>query len=145
MHTKQKQKSFILTDRATYREGRSCCLSLSTTCKIFGLGSYHLCQMSSLYLCNAEIKHFNRLKIVTWLVALIHAIVQVNLRQFKQARPLEQMSSFFIKPQSQLNGFNWGHQCSWTLTPANSMQVSNMQSDDCSHMFVQRIKCFLKW
>ena len=27
-------------------------------------------------------------------------------------------------------GFYWGHQCSWTLTPANSMQVSNMQSDD---------------
>ena len=26
-------------------------------------------------------------------------------------------------------GFYWGRQCSWTLTTANSMQVSNMQSD----------------
>ena len=24
------------------------------------------------------------------------------------------------------NGFCWGHQCSWTLTPANSMKVSSM-------------------
>ena len=30
------------------------------------------------------------------------------------------------------NGFCWGCQCSWTLTPANSMQVSNMQSNDCN-------------
>ena len=29
-------------------------------------------------------------------------------------------------------GFYWGHQCSWTLTPVNSMQVSNMQSDNCN-------------
>ena len=27
-------------------------------------------------------------------------------------------------------GFYWGRQCSWTLTTANSMQVSNMQSND---------------
>ena len=26
-------------------------------------------------------------------------------------------------------GFYWGRQCSWTLTTANSMQVSNIQSD----------------
>ena len=26
----------------------------------------------------------------------------------------------FLKPHSHLNGFYWGHQCSWTLTPGNS-------------------------
>ena len=36
--------------------------------------------------------------------------------------------SFFYNTKP--NGFYWGHQCLCTLTPANSMQVSNMQSDD---------------
>ena len=36
----------------------------------------------------------------------------------------------FLKPQSHPSGFHWGHQCSWTLTPANIMQISIMQSDD---------------
>ena len=31
-------------------------------------------------------------------------------------------------PLSHPNDFYWGHQCSWTLSPANSIQVSNMQS-----------------
>ena len=35
----------------------------------------------------------------------------------------------FFKRHSHPNGLYWGHQCSWILTPANSMQVSNMQSD----------------
>ena len=35
----------------------------------------------------------------------------------------------FFKPHSHPNGFYWGHQCSWTLTPANSLQVTIMQSD----------------
>ena len=39
---------------------------------------------------------------------------------------------FFIKPHSHPNGFYWGQQCSWTLTPANSMQVSIMQFDNCN-------------
>ena len=30
------------------------------------------------------------------------------------------------------NGFYWGHQCSWTLTPTNSMQVSIVQFDNCN-------------
>ena len=34
---------------------------------------------------------------------------------------------FYIKHHSHPNGFYWGHQCSWTLAPANSMQVSIMQ------------------
>ena len=34
---------------------------------------------------------------------------------------------FLLKPHSHHNGFYWGLQCSWTLTPANSMQVSIMQ------------------
>ena len=29
----------------------------------------------------------------------------------------------FLKPHSHRNGFYWGHQCSWTLTPANRMQA----------------------
>ena len=33
---------------------------------------------------------------------------------------------FFIKSNSHHDGFYWGHQCSWTLTPANNMQVSNI-------------------
>ena len=37
---------------------------------------------------------------------------------------------FFIKPHSHPYGFYGVHQCSWTLTPSNSMQVSIMQSDD---------------
>ena len=34
---------------------------------------------------------------------------------------------FFLKPHFHPNGFYWGNQCSRTLTPANSMQVSIMQ------------------
>ena len=37
---------------------------------------------------------------------------------------------FFFKPHSHSNGVYWGHQCSWTFTPANSIQVSIMKSDD---------------
>ena len=33
-------------------------------------------------------------------------------------------------PHIHPNCFYWGHQCSWTLTPANSMQVSIMQPDE---------------
>ena len=36
----------------------------------------------------------------------------------------------YMNPHSHPDGFYWGHQCSWTLAAANSMQVSNMQSDD---------------
>ena len=36
----------------------------------------------------------------------------------------------FYKPHSHQNGFYWGHQTSWTLTPVNSMQVTIEQSDD---------------
>ena len=39
---------------------------------------------------------------------------------------------FFIKLHSHPDGFQWGHQCSWTLTTVNSMQVSIMQPDDCN-------------
>ena len=35
--------------------------------------------------------------------------------------------SLYITPHSHPNGFNWGHQCLWTLTPGNSMEVSNMK------------------
>ena len=35
-----------------------------------------------------------------------------------------------IKSHSHPNGLYWGHQRSWTLTPANSTQVSNMQYED---------------
>ena len=39
----------------------------------------------------------------------------------------------FYKPHSHPNGFYWGHQCSLTPTPANSINVFNMQSsDDCN-------------
>ena len=34
----------------------------------------------------------------------------------------------FLKQLSHPNGFCSGHQCSWTLTPANSMQVSPSSS-----------------
>ena len=33
-----------------------------------------------------------------------------------------------INPHSHPNGFYWSHQCSLTLTPANSMQVSSSKS-----------------
>jgi len=36
----------------------------------------------------------------------------------------KQFEKCFLKPHSHPNGFYWGHQCSWTLTPDNSMQVS---------------------
>ena len=38
----------------------------------------------------------------------------------------------FYNPNSHPNGFYWRHQHSCTLTPANSMQVPNMLSDDCN-------------
>ena len=38
----------------------------------------------------------------------------------------------FFKPHSHHNDFYWGRQCSWTLTLANSMQVSIMQFDNCN-------------
>ena len=37
---------------------------------------------------------------------------------------------FFLKHNYHHSGFYCGQQCSWTLTPANSMQDSIMQSDD---------------
>ena len=42
---------------------------------------------------------------------------------------LKTLLLFFIYPAFNLNEFYWGHQCPWTLTLANSMQVSNMRSD----------------
>ena len=42
----------------------------------------------------------------------------------------EFLKIFLIKPHSHPNEFYWGHQSSWTLIPAYSMQVSIMQSDD---------------
>ena len=36
----------------------------------------------------------------------------------------------FLKPHSHLNGFYWGHQCSWIAAPANIVQAFKMQSDD---------------
>ena len=39
--------------------------------------------------------------------------------------------TFLIKPHSHPDGFYWNHQCSWTLTSANSMRVYIMQTDDC--------------
>ena len=35
-------------------------------------------------------------------------------------------------PTPILMAFNWGHLCSYTLTPVNSLQVSIMQSDNCN-------------
>ena len=43
---------------------------------------------------------------------------------------LDGIASFLCNPHSHPNSLYLGHQCSWTLTQANSMQVSNMQSDD---------------
>ena len=39
--------------------------------------------------------------------------------------------TFLVKPHSPPDGFYWDHQCSWTLTSANSMRVYIMQTDDC--------------
>ena len=41
-------------------------------------------------------------------------------------------SIFLCKPHSHPYGFYWGYLSSWTLIPANIMQVSNMQSDNCN-------------
>ena len=41
----------------------------------------------------------------------------------------------FYNPNSHPNGFYWRHQHSCTLTPANSMQVPNMLSDDCNRRY----------
>ena len=40
--------------------------------------------------------------------------------------------NLFLKPNFHLIGFYWGHQCSWTLTQANSMQVSIVQTGNCT-------------
>ena len=48
-----------------------------------------------------------------------------------------------IKPHSQPNGFYWGHQCSWTLTPASSMQVSIMQSDNRNKEVSRHMFCYI--
>ena len=49
-----------------------------------------------------------------------------------EPQPLPPSTNCFLKPHSHRNGFYWGHQCSWTLTltPANSVQVPNMQDYD---------------
>ena len=39
---------------------------------------------------------------------------------------------FLYKLHSHPNGFYCGHQCSWTLTPDNSMQVPIMHSSNCN-------------
>ena len=47
--------------------------------------------------------------------------------------PKEEIKNFFKAPIPP--GFYWGHQCSWTLTPANSMQVSIIQFDNCNRKY----------
>ena len=42
---------------------------------------------------------------------------------------------FLYNPHSHPNGFYQGHQCSWTLTPANTIQVSIMQFDNCNRKY----------
>ena len=32
----------------------------------------------------------------------------------------------------------WGHQCSWTLTPASSMPITIIQSDDCNQAYIRQ-------
>ena len=50
--------------------------------------------------------------------------------------------SLYITPHSHPNGFNWGHQCLWTLTPGNSMEVSNMKYIQSSMLSFFDIKSF---
>ena len=42
----------------------------------------------------------------------------------------------FLIPQSNANCFYWGHQCSWTFTPADGRQIYNMDWKSC---------CALTW
>ena len=42
------------------------------------------------------------------------------------------IQQLFFMPLAHGYDFYWGRQCSWTLTPANSMQVSSMQFDNCN-------------
>ena len=50
---------------------------------------------------------------------------------FLTKQVLLQFFSFF-KLHCNPNSFSWSHQCLWTLKPANSMQISNIKSDDCN-------------
>ena len=49
----------------------------------------------------------------------------VIANQLKSQSALCNFSKQF-RSNSHPNGFYWGHKCSWTLTPAKSMQVPNM-------------------
>ena len=48
----------------------------------------------------------------------------------KSSQSLCECEICFSPTPTLTNGFYWGHQCSWTLTPANNIQVSIMQSDN---------------
>ena len=59
-----------------------------------------------------------------------HLIKRPNLLYYVQFAIAKY--SFLLKSPIPPDGFYWGHQCSWTLTPANSMQASIMQFDNCN-------------
>ena len=57
-------------------------------------------------------------------------VVQSHMTIFSQSESIisakhsyATLKPCFYQPRSHPNGFYWGQQCSWTLTPANSMQV----------------------
>ena len=57
-------------------------------------------------------------KVMQWKFNFIHTLLTFLLEQ--------PCTDFCINHHSHSNGLYWGHTCSWTLTPASSMQVSNM-------------------
>ena len=56
----------------------------------------------------------------------------IAAKRFKKLHKVQKIAQSGHTAPSHPNGFYWGHQCSWTLTPANSMQVSIMQSENCN-------------
>ena len=46
------------------------------------------------------------------------------------------MKLLFLKTNSQPNGFCWGHQCSWTLTPAKGLNKTLFFKDKLKFMYL---------
>ena len=70
---------------------------------------------------------YNKMLDVWFETAVTHYCFSTSLRLSSN-----QYSNNPTPPHSHLDGFYWGHQYLWTLTQAYIMQVSNMESVNCS-------------
>ena len=82
--------------------------------------------------CDQMWRNLAKLTTFSWLWQFFESLLVIFGKMLTLIGNFQCHLAHFLKPHSHPYGFYWGHQCSWTLTPVNSMQVSIMQSDNCN-------------